>query len=176
MSPNHLYHSHVILLVLFFFRMKYPLATVERLIQLYGSDICLGYDIMCVFIKTLSQSILRPNIVAFHLHGVIPSFHGHAHNRGCQLQWHPMYIEGVSLEDFEECECTFSKSNELAAVTRLASPYHWAQHIDEHFMFHNQDKHVASGTSFSSISATCQPKKPNQAILFFRTIVRHWIK
>ena len=79
-----------------------------------------------------------------------------------------MYTEGVSLEDFEECERTFSKSNELAAVTRLASPYHRAQHIDEHFMFHDQDKHVASGMSFSSISATCQPKKTKSGNFIFQ--------
>jgi hypothetical protein len=128
--------------------MKYPLAIVERLIDMYGPDICLGYDIMCAFIKTLSRSILGPKKVAFRLHGVVPSFHGHAHNRGCQLHWHPMYTEGVGLEDFEECERTFGKSNELAAVTRLASPYHRVQHIDEHFAFHDQDKHAASGMSF----------------------------
>jgi hypothetical protein len=125
--------------------MKYPLAVVQRLIDMYGSDICLGYDIMCAFIKTLSHSVLGSKKVAFRLHGVVPSFHGHAHNRGCQLQWHPMYTEGVGLEDFEECERTFGKSNELASVTRLASPYHRAQHIDEHFTFHDQDKHAASG-------------------------------
>jgi hypothetical protein len=142
--PPHLHCNHVILLC--FFRMKYPHAVVERLLQLYGSDICLGYDIMCAFIKTLSHSVLGPKKVAFRLHGVVPSFHGHAHNRGCQLHWHPMYTEGVGLEDFEECERTFGKSNELAAVTRLASPYHRAQHIDEHFAFHDQDKHAASGT------------------------------
>ena len=28
-----------------------------------------------------------------------------------------MYVEGVGLEDFEECERTFSRSNELASVT-----------------------------------------------------------
>ncbi|KAF8164965.1 hypothetical protein B0H34DRAFT_687229 [Crassisporium funariophilum] len=125
--------------------MKYPLAIVDRLIEQYGSDICLGYDIMCAFVKTLSRSVLGPKKVAFRLHGVVPSFHGHAHNRSCQLHWHPMYTEGVGLEDFEECERTFGKSNELASVTRLASPYHRVQHIDEHFMFHDQDKHAASG-------------------------------
>ncbi|KDR71991.1 hypothetical protein GALMADRAFT_74411 [Galerina marginata CBS 339.88] len=125
--------------------MKYPLAIVHRLIETFGSDICLGYDIMCAFIKTLSRSVLGPKKIAFRLHGVVPSFHGHAHNRGCQLYWHPMYTEGVGLEDFEECERTFGKSNELAAVTRLASPYHRIQHIDEHFMFHDQDKHAAAG-------------------------------
>jgi hypothetical protein len=158
-SQPHLHCSHFTQLL--FSRMKYPLAIVERLLQLYGSDICLGYDIMCAFVKTLAKSVLGPKKVAFRLHGVVPSFHGHAHNRGCQLNWHPMYTEGVGLEDFEECERTFGKSNELAAVTRLASPYHRAQHIDEHFAFHDQDKHAASGTSFSSIAAICQPKFPN---------------
>jgi len=125
--------------------MKYPLAIVQRLIDMYGPDICLGYDIMCAFIKTLTRSCLGSKVAAFRLSGVVPSFHGHAHNRGCQLHWHPMYIEGVGLEDFEECERTFAKSNELASVTRLASPYHRHQHIDEHFAFHDQDKHAASG-------------------------------
>ncbi|KAF8205106.1 hypothetical protein BJ912DRAFT_1018326 [Pholiota molesta] len=115
--------------------MKYPIAIIDRLLAQYGSDICMGYDIMCAFIKTLSRSVLGPKVAAFRLHGVVPSFHGHAHNRGCQLHWHPMYTEGVGLEDFEECERTFAKSNELASVTRLALPYHRAQHIDEHFAF-----------------------------------------
>jgi hypothetical protein len=63
-----------------FSRMKYPLATVERLLEMYGADICLGYDIMCAFIKTLSWNVLGSKKVAFRLHGVVLSFHGHAHN------------------------------------------------------------------------------------------------
>jgi KDZ transposase-like protein len=93
------------------------------------------------------------------LHGIVPSFHGHAHNRGCQLHWHPMYTEGVGLEDFEECERTFGKSNELAAVTRLASPYHRVQHIDEHFIFHDQDKHEMSGICFRFMHVSCLKPK-----------------
>ena len=83
--------------------MKYPLAIIEQLLQMYGLDICLGYDIMCAFIKTLSHGILGPKMVAFCLHGVVPSFR-HAHNHGCQLHWHPIYTKGVGLEDFVECE------------------------------------------------------------------------
>ena len=79
--------------------MKYPLAMVDHLVETYGSDICLGYDIMCAFIKTLSRSCLGAKRIAFRLEGVVPSFHGHAHNRGCQLHWHPMYREGVGLEE-----------------------------------------------------------------------------
>ena len=83
--------------------------------------------------------------VALHLQGVVPAFHGHANNRACQVQWHPMYMEGVGIEDFEECECMFYKSNELASITHLATLCHRQQQIDEHFFFHDLDKHVASG-------------------------------
>jgi hypothetical protein len=56
----------------------------------------------------------------------------------CQLGWHPMYVDGVGLEDFEECERTFCLSNHLASCTRLSTPFHWQQQID-------LDKHAASG-------------------------------
>ena len=125
--------------------MKYPLAVVKQLYEEFGSDICLGYDIMCAFWTTLSRSTLGAETVAFRLKGIVPAFHGHAHNQGCQVHWHPLYVEGISLEDFEECERTFSRSNELASVTRLSTPYHRHQHIDEHFHFHDLDKHASSG-------------------------------
>ncbi|KAF7372185.1 hypothetical protein MVEN_00077700 [Mycena venus] len=118
--------------------MKYLLAIVARLFELYSSDIAPGYDIMCVFYKTLLRSSLGHDTVKLRLRGVVPAFHGHAHNWGCQLGWHPMYIEGVGLEDFEECERTFSLSNHLASCMRLATPFHRQQQIDEHFHFHNK--------------------------------------
>ncbi|KAJ7435348.1 hypothetical protein B0H11DRAFT_2257308 [Mycena galericulata] len=111
--------------------MKYPLAMVQRLLDRYGKDIGLGS--------------LGPRVVAMNLRGVVPAFHGHAHNRACQVGWHPLYVDGVGLEDFEECERTFGKSNHLASVTRLTTPFHRKQAIDEHFDFHDIDKHAASG-------------------------------
>ena len=84
--------------------MKYPIAIVDRLFEIYGADIGLGYDIMCAFIKTLGKSSLGERMVGLRLHGVVPAFHGHAHNRACQLCWHPLYVEGAGLEDFKECE------------------------------------------------------------------------
>ncbi|KAJ7602643.1 hypothetical protein DFH06DRAFT_1276325 [Mycena polygramma] len=125
--------------------MKYPLAIVRRMFDQYGADIGLGYDIFCAFYTTLRRSSLGTRAVGLHLRGVVPAFHGHAHNRECQLGWHPMYVEGVGLEDFEECERTFAKSNNLASVTRLASAFHRQQQIDEHFDFHDADKHANSG-------------------------------
>jgi hypothetical protein len=126
--------------------MKYPLAVVKWLLDQYGADIGLGYDIMCAFFKTLKRSSMGARVTAMCLQGVVPAFHGHAHNRACQIGWHPLYVEGVGMEDFEECEHTFSKSNHLASTTRLATAFHRQQQIDEHFQFHDQDKHAASGT------------------------------
>ncbi|KAJ6617355.1 hypothetical protein B0H10DRAFT_2434508 [Mycena sp. CBHHK59/15] len=125
--------------------MKYPLAIVKQLLDQYGADIGLGYDIMCAFFKTLSRSSLGAKVTAMRLRGVVPAFHGHAHNRACQIGWHPLYVDGVGLEDFEECERTFALSNHLASTTRLATTFHRQQQIDEHFQFQDLDKHAASG-------------------------------
>ncbi|KAJ7101522.1 hypothetical protein B0H15DRAFT_769413 [Mycena belliarum] len=125
--------------------MKYPLAMVRWLLDHYGADLGLGYDIMCAFWKTLRRSSLGADVTAMRWQGVVPAWHGHAHNRACQIGWHPMYVEGVGLEDFEECERTFSLSNHLASTTRMATVFHRQQQIDEHFQFHDQDKHAGSG-------------------------------
>jgi hypothetical protein len=126
--------------------MKYPLAIVSKLFERYGSDPGIGYDIMCAFFKTLLRSSLGCKTVGLRMRGIVPAFHGHAHNRMCQIGWHPMYVDGVGLEDFEECERTFCLSNHLASCTRLSTPFHRQQQIDEHFHFHDFDKHAASGT------------------------------
>ncbi|EPT04892.1 hypothetical protein FOMPIDRAFT_1045565 [Fomitopsis schrenkii] len=79
------------------------------------------------------------------LAGMVPAFHGHGHNCGCQMHWHPMYMEGVSKEDFEGCEQCFSNTNGLASGTRLATPFHWCQVIEEHFKFLDEQKHSELG-------------------------------
>ncbi|KAJ6535248.1 hypothetical protein DFH09DRAFT_1404689 [Mycena vulgaris] len=125
--------------------MKYPLSMCDHLMKTYGADLALGYDIWCAFVKTLTRSSLGARTAALRLRGVVPAFHGHAHNRESQIGWHPLYVEGMGLEDFEECERTFAKSNNLASTTRLCTPFHRQQAIDEHFFFHDLDKHASSG-------------------------------
>lgn len=125
--------------------MKYLLACLNRLFQLYGHDLALGYDIACAFMKTVAYSSLGPKATELRLCGVVPAFHGHSHNRGCQVHWHPRYIDGAGTEDWEECERTFKFSNELAPVTRLATPFHREQQIDQHFNFRDMDKYAAAG-------------------------------
>lgn len=124
--------------------MKYPLALVSELLEVY-EKIALGYDIMCVFRGTLDRSIIGPLAKEKGVQGVVPSFHGHAHNRKCQVYWHPTYMLGIGKEDLEGCERLFSASNALAPTTRLATPFHRHQDIEEHFLFWDEDKHFESG-------------------------------
>ncbi|KAK7060534.1 hypothetical protein VNI00_001300 [Paramarasmius palmivorus] len=125
--------------------MKYPLAIVNRLMDDFGLDLCVAYDIMCAFFKTLTRSRLGSKVKSSRLTGVVPAFHGHAHNRKCQLRWHPQYRFGVGIEDFEECERFFSRSNLLASLTRLATYFHRRQLLLQHFHFNDEDKHALSG-------------------------------
>lgn len=71
----------------------------------------------------------------------VNAFHGHAHCRKCQLEWHPTYIEGTGLEDFETCERVFAESNRVAGTTRNASVFHRRQAIVRHFERWNFDKY-----------------------------------
>jgi len=102
--------------------VKYPLAIVSMILDILGDNNALAYDIGCAFDKTVAQSkLLGVCAAAQALRFIVPSFHGHAHNRACQLQYHPQYITSVRIEDFETCERCFSISNGLAATTRLAT-------------------------------------------------------
>ncbi|KIJ24802.1 hypothetical protein M422DRAFT_194259, partial [Sphaerobolus stellatus SS14] len=72
----------------------------------------------------------------------VPTFHGHAHNRRCQVRWHPLYNTVAGLEDFETCERIFSMSNHLASTTRFASKFHRQQAIEEHFSYWDELKYA----------------------------------
>ncbi|KAF7342696.1 hypothetical protein MSAN_02027500 [Mycena sanguinolenta] len=92
---------------------KYPLALVNTFLDAFGLDIGGGYDIGCHFESTVRNR----------------SFHGHAHNRLCQLSFLATYVEGLGLEDLEGCERYFSRSNGLAKSVRYASKFHRHQEI-----------------------------------------------
>ncbi|KAF8132775.1 hypothetical protein EV363DRAFT_1397708 [Boletus edulis] len=126
--------------------MKYPLATISRLMDLFPDNFLYGYDIHCAFTKTLNRSTLGPAVRARRIDGVVPSFHGHAHNRMCQVQHHPKYKHGAGKEDFETCERTFSDSNALASEIRNATDFHRHQALEEHFKFADLDRYASLGT------------------------------
>jgi hypothetical protein len=72
----------------------------------------------------------------------VGSFHGHAHAQKCQIDWHPLYVTGSGLEDFETCEHLFSGSNALARCTRLATVYNRKELISRFMSFWNHDKYT----------------------------------
>jgi hypothetical protein len=122
--------------------VKYPLALINRLIDILGSKVGCAYDIGCAFFKTLENSSLSEKVKDALFCLMVGAFHRHAHNRLCQLRWHPLYIKGTSHMEGEGCEHIFSSSNDLAWSTRHVSRFHHHQSINEHFNFWDQDKYA----------------------------------
>lgn len=119
------------------------MALLDHLMSVLGENGACAYDIGCAFAKTLANSSLGPRAVSLNLRMMVGAFHGHAHNRRCQLDWHPMYIDGTGHMEGEGCEHVFASSNELARSTRHASAFHRHQTIEEHFAFWDDDKYAA---------------------------------
>lgn len=88
----------------------------NKLIDVYGSDGVMGYDIGCSFTKTAAASSIATKVKNHNHRFVINSFHGHAHNRHCQLQFHTLYQQGLGIEDLKTCKQVFSRSNAVAPV------------------------------------------------------------
>jgi hypothetical protein len=131
-------------------RAKYPLAIVEKLLDVFGDGLGGGYDIGCKFKATLKNSPLGVRASELHHTCLVGAFHGHAHRRLCQL-WHlATYVKGLGLEDLEGCERAFSKSNALASSVRYASVFHRLQAITTYFA-HNDNFEVYQNLSTSSI-------------------------
>ena len=122
--------------------MKYPLAITNRLLNVVGEKIGCAYDIGCTFQKTLANSSLGPRALASNFSLMVGAFHGYAHERSCQLNWHPLYMKGTGRTEGEGCEHIFSSSNNLARNTCHASRFHRHQAITEHFNFWDQDKYA----------------------------------
>jgi hypothetical protein len=102
------------------------------MIDVFGADLGEGYDIGCRFKTTINQSSLGLKARAANHTCLVGAFHGHAHNRLCQLTYLATYVEGLGLEDLEGCERFFSQSNALASSTRYSSVFHRRQAIVEY--------------------------------------------
>lgn len=99
----------------------------------FGKDIGLGYDIGCGHETTIKNSPLAAKAKVMNLKMLVGAFHGHAHNRRCQLVYLATYVLGLGLEDMETCERLFSKTNGLARSVRYASVFHRKQTIRTYF-------------------------------------------
>ncbi|THG92889.1 hypothetical protein EW026_g8177, partial [Hermanssonia centrifuga] len=125
---------------------KYPIAIVAKILEVFGSDTCGGYDIGCSFNTTLANSSLGPDFKRLQSTMCVNAFHGYSHNFACQTVFHPSRIIGMGLEDLETMERIFSSSNQLAAVTCHASAYRRRNFIDLFFKQWDDDKYLNLGT------------------------------
>ena len=117
---------------MFAFRSKYPLAIVEKMLEVFGKDLALGYDIGCWLETTIKNSPLGPMAIAMDYCCLVGVFHGHVHNCLCQSWYLATYVKGLGLKDLEGCEHFFSKSNALASSTWYASRFHHCQATSEY--------------------------------------------
>lgn len=114
---------------------------VNTVMEVYGAHQTIGYDVGCSFTSTIRNSSLNDKALALFLEMLVNAFHGHAHNRLCQLVFHPLFKKIIGLEDLESCERIFSGSNSTARVIRHASHFHWLQFLDLHFSQWNEDRY-----------------------------------
>ncbi|KAH9952513.1 hypothetical protein BGW80DRAFT_1194853 [Lactifluus volemus] len=125
---------------------KYPLAIVDRALDVFGDKLGIGYDIRCSFTATVGNSSIAHKAHNKGLRFVVPAFHGYAHKRLCQLSFHPLFVTGFGIEDLETAERIFSSFNGLANTTRHASRFHRLQAVDLFSRQHDDDKYQELST------------------------------
>ncbi|KAJ7723600.1 hypothetical protein B0H14DRAFT_3098274 [Mycena olivaceomarginata] len=108
---------------------KYGFTITAHLLNVLG-EVATSYDIGCKFGKMVRMHpVLSSLASANNYKSLVGAFHSHAHCRRCQLKNLTTYVKGVGLEDLEECESFFSKSNALASRTRYSTTFHRQQAI-----------------------------------------------
>ncbi|KAJ7433959.1 hypothetical protein B0H11DRAFT_1758215 [Mycena galericulata] len=129
---------------------KYGLAIFDALMDAFGADSGLGYDIGCGSETTIKNSPLGPKASLLRFKMLVGAFHGHAHNRKCQLRFLATYVKGLGLEDLEGCERLFSRSNALSKSVRYASVFHRRQLIATYLEHLDTFETYANLSEFSS--------------------------
>ena len=117
-------------------------ACEDRLLNNTVGDDMIGYDIGCSHSSSVATSSIGERAKLKRMRFIVNAFHGHAHNRLCQLSFHPMYTNGVGLEDFELCERIFASSNAVARLIQHCSHFHWRQFLDLHFTQWDDDRYL----------------------------------
>jgi len=127
------------------------LAMTSKLLDAIGSDLSGRYDISCRFKTTLASSVLGERARSLNYTSLVNAFHGHAHNRLCQLDNLTTYIEGLGLEDLKGCKRAFSKSNALAPSIRYASIFHRRQAIASYFEYNDEMEVYANLSKLATV-------------------------
>ncbi|KAJ7893241.1 hypothetical protein B0H13DRAFT_1886386 [Mycena leptocephala] len=127
---------------------KYPLAIADELLDAFDRAIGFGYDIGCGFSTTIFNSPLGHRALLQNFSCLVGAFHGHAHNRLCQLLFLARYVLGMGLEDLEGCERFFSRSNAMAGSVQYASVFHRLQTLSTYFAHSDTHDTYANLTKF----------------------------
>ncbi|KAI0083731.1 hypothetical protein BDY19DRAFT_899813 [Irpex rosettiformis] len=125
---------------------KYPLAIVAKALESLDPKLLIGYDIGCSFQTTVSTTSLGSAFTTSESRFCVCAFHAYSHCHTCQLQYHPNIVPGAGLEDLETMERVFSAMNELASVTRYASPYRRHLFMEAYLRQWDEDKYLNLGT------------------------------
>ncbi|KAJ7763245.1 hypothetical protein B0H14DRAFT_2403566 [Mycena olivaceomarginata] len=114
---------------------KYGFAVLNHLISVLG-EVTMGHDIGCKTAKMVkAHPRLGPLAAKNNFKSVVGAFHGLGHGRLCSVCNMSMYVNGMGLEDCENCESYFSKSNGLASITRYSTVFH-RQQVIANYMKH----------------------------------------
>lgn len=120
---------------------------INILLEKYEPCQACGYDIGCSMDGTCHRSKLGEKATERKLQLLVNAFHGYQHNRLCQCDYHPLYREGIGMEDMETNERLFSVLNGVARCIRSASTYHWMQAIHLRIKQINEDRYETLGAS-----------------------------
>ncbi|EJD44351.1 hypothetical protein AURDEDRAFT_65395 [Auricularia subglabra TFB-10046 SS5] len=149
-----------------FYRAKYPLGIIARMLRVGMTGTRCAYDIGCAFQGTLDRSSLGQRAREAEISCGLNAFHGYGHNRLCQLGHHPLYQLGFGLEDLEICERFFSWINGVGGVVRHASHYHWLQAIFLGMQQWDEDKyHELSKFLYNNARQAIRLKEEYEPIL-----------
>ncbi|ESK83837.1 hypothetical protein Moror_13520 [Moniliophthora roreri MCA 2997] len=92
-----------------------------------------SYNLGCRAERTVAKSLLFSLAERQKLLMLIGILHRHAHQRLCQLAFLLVYVIGAGIENLEQCECYFSKSNALGG---------YVAHHDEYKTYANLSKFI----------------------------------
>lgn len=123
---------HILWLLMILKSAKYPLTTINKLLDVFGDNQAIGSDIGCSLSKMVAASSIWDKATNQKLLLSVNAFHGHTHNGKCQLQYHPMYLHGFRLEDLKTYEQIFTSSNSAACLICHISHFHYGQFLDLH--------------------------------------------
>jgi hypothetical protein len=108
------------------------LSVINHLISVLG-EVTISIDVGC---KVARQMKAHPHLcepaAKNNFKAVVGAFHGWDHGRLCTICNMCMYVDGMGLEDCENCESFFAKSNAIAATTRYATVVHRHQAISNY--------------------------------------------